>query len=139
MSPRPRLLVTGASGFIGGALGARLLREPQRWSETLFLVRASNASAGRKRLAGVMRRHGVPEADLQRLEESQILCGDLQSVRRWCDDPRIASIERVVSSAAVASFGNHPSIWPVNVDGVLAMARAQQARCRLRQIGRAHV
>lgn len=51
----------------------------------------------------------------------------------WKDDPRLPSITEVVSSAAVASFGNHPSIWPTNVDGVVAMAKALRERCRLRR------
>lgn len=132
MTFAPRLLITGASGFIGGALAARLIHT-DRWNDCLFLLRAPHREDGLARLAHVLRAHNVPEALLDRLHLEQILCGDLTSVAEWRNDPRLASIEDVVSSAAVASFGNHPSIWPTNVDGVLEMAHALHKRCRLRR------
>lgn len=135
----PRLFITGGTGFIGGAFAARLI-ETDRWNDCLFLVRASFREDGLARLAHVLRRHGVPEAQLDRLHLDQIICGDLTNVADWQDDPRLASIEKVLSSAAVAPFGNHPSIWPTNVDGVLAMAHALARHGKLRrfvQIGTA--
>lgn len=132
MQFKPRLLVTGASGFIGGALAARLIETP-RWDECLFLIRAPHREDGLARLAHVLRNHDVPEDLLDRLHLEQILCGDLNTVADWEDDPRLPSIQDVVSSAAVASFGNHPSIWPTNVDGVLKLAHALSARCTLRR------
>ncbi|WP_459950126.1 SDR family oxidoreductase [Denitratisoma sp. agr-D3] len=124
--------MTGASGFIGGALAARLIHT-DRWDECLFLIRAEHREDGLARIAHVLRRHGVDEVHLERLHLEQILCGDLNTVADWQDDPRLPSIQDVVSSAAVASFGNHPSIWPTNVDGVLAMAHALYQRCKLRR------
>jgi len=70
---------------------------------------------------------------MDRLHLGQILCGDLTNLSTWQDDPRLDGIRDVVSSAAVASFGNHPSIWPTNVDGVLSMARLLLRRCKLRR------
>ena len=128
----PTLLVTGATGFIGGALAARLIHT-DRWNDCLFLVRAEHREDGLARIAHVLRRQGVDEDLLDRLHLEQILCGDLTTVAQWKDDSRLPSIRDVVSSAAVASFGNHPSIWPTNVDGVLAMAHALQERCKLRR------
>ena len=75
----------------------------------------------------------MDEEHLDRLLLSQILCGDLNSVSAWGADPRLEGIEDVVSSAAVASFGKHPSIWPTNVDGVMDMARLLLRRCKLRR------
>lgn len=129
---RPQLLITGATGFIGAALATRLI-ETDSWDDCLFLVRAPHREHGLARLAHVLRRHNVSEDALDRLHIEQILCGDLTNVADWKDDPRLPSIRDVVSSAAVASFGNHPSIWPTNVDGVVAMAKALQERCRLRR------
>jgi nucleoside-diphosphate-sugar epimerase len=99
----------------------------------LFLIRADNREDGLARLAHVLRKHNVDEDHLDRLHLSQILCGDLNSVAAWGADPRLEGIEDVVSSAAVASFGNHPSIWPTNVDGVMDMARLLLKRCKLRR------
>lgn len=115
------LLLTGSTGFIGGALAARLIRTP-RWERSLFLVRSANRNEGRARLAANLRLHGVSEDELQRLSPDQILCGDLTGVERWIDDPRLLQVSDVVNSAALASFGSHRSIFPTNVDGVLAMA-----------------
>ncbi|MEI7613733.1 MAG: SDR family oxidoreductase [Betaproteobacteria bacterium] len=134
-----RLLLTGASGFIGGAVAARLINT-SRWEKTLFLIRADSNEAGVLRLVDVLRKHGVSEDQLSRVRPEQILCGDLNFVDKWENDPRLESIEDVISSAAIASFGNNPSIWPTNVDGVLSMAHVLSRRCQLRrflQIGTA--
>ena len=70
---------------------------------------------------------------MDRLHLSQILCGDLNNISAWQADPRLKDITDVVSSAAIASFGRHPSIWPTNVDGVLSLARLLHRRCTLRR------
>ena len=128
----PKLLITGANGFIGGALAAKLIKT-DLWSDTLFLIRASTPEEGLLRLAHTLRNHGITTLELWHLKLEQILCGDLNVVNRWLDDPRLPSIEKVVSSAAVASFGNHPSIWPTNVDGVLNMAHGLNLICKLQR------
>lgn len=132
MAFRPDLLITGITGFIGGALAARLI-QTNRWDKALFLIRAPLREDGLARLAHVLRRHEVPERLLNRIHLEQILCGDLSIVAKWKDDPRLASVRDVANLAAVASFGNHPSIWPTNVDGVLEMAHALTGRCKLRR------
>ena len=132
ISTKSGLLITGATGFIGAALSARLL-QTDRWNDCIFLIRSETQEQGLRRLAMVLRQHSVSEADLDRLKPEQILCGDLNNVSLWVNDPRVPEITDVVSSAAVASFGNHPSIWPTNVDGVLEMAHALSARCKLRR------
>lgn len=139
MTFSPDLLITGATGFIGGTLAARLL-ETDRWDKCLFLVRAPHREDGFTRLAHILRKHEIPEKLLDRLRIEQILCGDLTNVAEWENDPRLPSITDVVSSAAVASFNNHRSIWPTNADGVLKMVEALNRRCTIRrfiQIGTA--
>lgn len=124
------LFITGATGFIGGALAARLILTP-RWDKTVFLVRAPHREDGLTRLAHNLRLHGVSECQLDRLKLEQIICGDLAAVDQWINDPRLETIKDVVNSAAVASFGKHPSIFPTNVDGVLAMAHGLSKRTKL--------
>lgn len=126
------LFITGSTGFIGGALAARLI-ETAHWQRALFLVRAADRAEGRARLADNLRLHGIAEEQLQRLQAEQIICGDLTGVSRWIDDPRLAQVEDVVNSAALASFGNHRSIFPTNVEGVLEMAHGLMRRRRLRR------
>ena len=109
MSVAPNLFITGATGFLGSALAARLI-DTDRWNKTLFLVCAPDREAGHQRIAHVLRKHAVPEALLDRLHLEQILCGDLTTVAEWENDPRLESITDVVSSAAVASFNNHKSL-----------------------------
>lgn len=132
MSFSPNLLITGATGFIGGTLAAKLLNT-DRWDKILFLIRAPHREDGLLRLAHVLRKHDVPEELLDRLHLEQILCGDLMNVSDWENDPRLESITDVVSSAAVASFNNHRSIWPTNADGVLKMAHVLNRRCTMRR------
>ncbi len=38
-------------------------------------------------------------------------------------DPRLDEVTHVINCAAIASFGNNPFIWNVNVTGTLAFAR----------------
>ena len=128
----PHVFITGATGFIGGALAARLIHS-RRWEQTVFLVRAPHKEDGLARLAHNLRLHGVQDADIDRLRPSQIICGDLMRVADWIDDPRLRQIESVVNSAAVASFGKHPSIFPTNLDGVLEMAHGLNRHAPLKR------
>jgi len=132
MQFKPKILITGANGFIGGALVAKLIAKGES-QEAIFLIRSDNPEEGLLKLTKTLRAHGVSTSQLLDLSLNQILCGDLNVVNRWVDDPRLESIEKVVSSAAVASFGNHPSIWPTNVDGVLNMAHGLSHRCNLQR------
>ena len=129
---QPKILITGANGFIGGALTAKLFARGEV-EDAIFLIRSSKPEEGMVRLVNTLRSHGIKTDQLLKLRLEQILCGDLNVVNRWIDDSRLGSIENVVSSAAVASFGNHPSIWPTNVDGVLNMAHGLAHRCKLKR------
>lgn len=124
------MLVTGVTGFLGGAVAARLLESPT-WEHTLFLVRGSNADTARARLIHRLRGFGVAEARLQQLSGEQILLGDLNDTSGWCDDPRLRSVTRVIHCAAMASFGRSEGIWATNVDGTIALARTLHGRARL--------
>jgi len=63
------LLLTGATGFLGGAIMARLI-EGDQWDNTLFLVRAATPEEGLARLTAVLRRFEVPERLLWRFSLS---------------------------------------------------------------------
>ena len=52
-----RILLTGATGFLGAFLAERLLRDPDL--ELLCLVRCSDAAAGRKRILAALDRYGL--------------------------------------------------------------------------------
>ena len=136
-----RILVTGASGFLGGAIMANLIAS-DHWERSLFLVRAPSPKEGLSRLAENLRRFGTPESLLGRLSLDNVLCGDLTDVARFEADPRLADVSRVINCAAVASFGNNPNIWSTNVDGTLNFAECLMQRAPLQrfiQVGTAMV
>jgi len=124
-----RLLVTGGTGFIGGAVLAELFDGPH-WAKTCFLVRAPDVAAGRRRIADSVERF-IPEMEISRcIRDDQILLGGLEGVQALDHDPRIAEITHVVHSAAVTSFSRHPRIRATNVDASLAFVELLARRAR---------
>ncbi|WP_448681802.1 cationic peptide resistance protein CprA [Pseudomonas nicosulfuronedens] len=127
------LLLTGATGFLGGAVAAHLIEEGGTES-LLFLVRSESREQGLARLRDNLRLHAVLEMDLQRLHASQIICGDLLETG-WLQTERhrLMQLDQVINCAAVASFSKNPTIWPVNVEGTFAFARAMSESARLKR------
>ncbi len=121
---RTTTLVTGATGFIGGAsVVAALQTQADQQGDLLFLVRAASAELGLARVIESLRRFEPPQRLLSQLTADQIILGDLADVAAFTDDPRLDRVTHVLNCAAVASFGEHPGIWPVNVVGTVAFAR----------------
>lgn len=116
------LFITGATGFLGGAVLERFLdRNPEM--NVLLLVRAVDPLSGLERIRENMRRFNLSEDVLRRLTVSHILLGDLSEPDGYLSDPRLELVTYVINCAAVASFGNNPLIWKVNVEGTLSLAR----------------
>jgi nucleoside-diphosphate-sugar epimerase len=120
-----RVLITGATGFLGGAIVARCLAEGAA-PNLLLLARAPSAEAGLRRITEQLRRFEVPEAKLRALSVRQVVLGDLRDFSGMRDDPRLRDVTQVIHCAALASFGSDPRIWDINVDATLAFA--DQAR-----------
>jgi len=127
-----RVLLTGATGFLGGALAASLLAGP-RWRDLLLLVRAADVAEGKARVAECMQRFGLERANVARLAADQILCGDICSWETFAEDPRLREVSEVLNCAAFASFSNHPDIIRTNVEGTLGFAGLLGAVARLRR------
>lgn len=121
MTLMKKILVTGATGFLGSAVVASLL-EKVNIDSLLLLVRANDACEGLERIRQALNQLEVPTSISNDLTESQILLGDLRDVSLLAIDPRIDSITHVINCAAIASFGKNPLIWPVNVDATFAFA-----------------
>jgi nucleoside-diphosphate-sugar epimerase len=117
-----RLLLTGGTGFLGGAIVARLLQEPD-WPNTLLLVRAADANEGAERIRTVLAKYELSESELARIKPEQIVLGDFRDVDTIMSDARLTDVTHVINSAALASFANLPGLWPVNVDGTFAFAK----------------
>ncbi|MFL9145022.1 SDR family oxidoreductase [Escherichia coli] len=116
------LFITGATGFLGGAVLERFLdRNPEM--NVLLLVRAADPLSGLERVRENMRRFNISEDVLRRLTVSHILPGDLSEPDGYLSDPRLELVTHVINCAAVASFGNNPLVWKVNVEGTHSLAR----------------
>lgn len=115
------LLITGVTGFLGGAVFEKILNDDSQINY-LLLVRATDSRAGVERVKENMRKFNISESILSRLTCEHIIIGDLGTPEQFLDDPRLDSVTHVLNCAAVASFGNNPLIWKVNVEGTLAFA-----------------
>jgi nucleoside-diphosphate-sugar epimerase len=120
----PTILITGASGFVGGAVVEHLMREDSHSDVNfLLLVRADNQAMGLGRITSNLQKFGLNEQQLSRLTEESILVGDLQYPEQFIDDARLDNVTHVINCAAIASFGNNPLLWKVNVEGTFAFAK----------------
>ncbi|MDH0646906.1 cationic peptide resistance protein CprA [Pseudomonas sp. GD03858] len=130
---REHILLTGATGFLGGSVAAQLIAGGHG-ADLNFLVRAKSAEQGLQRLRDNLRQHGVSGPDEQALSEAQIICGDFLDTA-WLahEAPRLMQMDRVINCAAVASFSKNPNIWPVNVEGTFAFAQVLSRSTRLKR------
>ncbi|WP_039055414.1 SDR family oxidoreductase [Enterobacter sp. Bisph1] len=119
------LLITGVTGFLGGAVLEKILNNKSPIN-LLLLVRAENSDAGLERVKRNMRKFNVSDEALSTLSTAQILLGDLGEPEGFTDDSRLESVTHVLNCAAVASFGNNPLVWKVNVEGTLSFARRME-------------
>ncbi|AXA24991.1 cationic peptide resistance protein CprA [Pseudomonas putida] len=128
-----RILITGATGFLGGSVVAQLIANGQG-PQLVFLVRAENAGQGLERLRDNLQQHGVSHAECLALNAEQIICGDFLDTS-WLarETPRLLDVDRVINCAAVASFSKNPTIWPVNVEGTFAFAEVMSRSKRLKR------
>jgi nucleoside-diphosphate-sugar epimerase len=130
----PHLLITGATGFLGGAIAAELAEDPHwepLWPHVRFLVRATSKAEGCARMREVLKRFEVSEARQARIHEEHIILGDFLAPQAIFADPALASITHVINSGAVASFANHPQLWSINVEGTFAFAKELSEVARL--------
>jgi nucleoside-diphosphate-sugar epimerase len=122
------VLVTGATGFLGGALAAHLLAT--RPDLRLILVaRAAGAALATSRVQRSLSRHGdLPGAHFAgRIE---IVTADLGEPG-WLATVPFARVTHVVNLALDA--GSSPRARAVNLDGPLALAREAQRGGRLQR------
>lgn len=113
-----QILVTGGTGFIGGAVLAELI-ETRFWRQTLIMVRAADTKEARARIIRSIQRFlpGKPLEDL--VTDDQIIVAGLEDVTRLLDEPRMRNVSHVIHSAAVTAFSDHPRIRAINVDAAL--------------------
>jgi len=115
---KPSILVTGATGFLGGALASDLLATDD-WGKVLLLVRAEDPSHAYQRAVRSLARFTSDLELLGRLRPEQVLVGDFTQPEAFVADGRLAPIKRVVHCAALTSFGANTRVFSTNVDGTL--------------------
>jgi nucleoside-diphosphate-sugar epimerase len=116
----PTVLLTGATGFLGGATAAALLRGPQE-VRVLALVRAAGPDEARARLERSLARFaeaGRPEAR----QRCTVLCGDLTDPAAY-QDPRLEGVTHVLHLAANTSLRSVKGVRRVNIVGTRMLAR----------------
>ncbi|MBS7809491.1 SDR family oxidoreductase [Roseococcus pinisoli] len=125
----PHVLITGATGLIGGAV---LAQAAQAWPEARFtaLVRARDDSEARFRLLTRLRRLTDLQTATEIAARTEILCGDLKSLSR-IPDGRFRDMTHVLHLAAETSFFAKESSWRMNFEGTMAVAEAATAMPRL--------
>ena len=122
MSSR-NFLITGATGFLGGAITVAALRAGYGPTLRLF-ARANAQTLPSQRLFDNLRRLGATELELASLGDDFLLEGDLARPDTFRHHPALKAIERIIHAAALPTFSNNPAIPAVNVEGTLALAHA---------------
>lgn len=132
-----QILLTGATGFVGGAVGAALA-DRGLLRDTQFALRADTVAQGLERIRSNLARFGIAPEILMRISERQIIRFDL---RTGPADPLGKETELIINCAALATFSHHPSLWETNVEGVVGFARQALAEmpklARFVQVGTA--
>jgi nucleoside-diphosphate-sugar epimerase len=121
----PSVFLTGATGFLGGALVSHLLDSPFD-GRLLCLVRAADQETAEARvLRSVARFEGRPRRRLPR--HLKVLRGDLLA-QDWHGAPELDGVTHVLHLAANTSFSSDRSVRKTNVEGALSVARAMRGR-----------
>jgi len=116
-----KILITGATGFLGGAVAAELIAAGDV-EKLLLLARSNNEKRALDRVKDNLSKFGVDSQQLAKLTPQQIIEGDLSKPEKFLSDARLDQADGVINCAAIASFGNNPLIWKVNVEGTFQLA-----------------
>jgi nucleoside-diphosphate-sugar epimerase len=120
-----RVLITGTTGFVGGALAARLKGE-----SLVALVRAPTVPLARARLARSVSRFVPFEAASELAEDATVVLGDLAEERTF-DHAAFDGVTHVVHCAASTSFRSKREVRRSNVVGTALLAARLNSAPRL--------
>lgn len=136
----PTVLVTGATGFLGGAAAAQLLLE-QPSCRVLLLVRGEAQEAAEARAWRSLARFADPAALEPAWSRCRVLRGDLTEPDGLAD-PQLATVTHVLHLAANTSFRSVRSVRHTNILGTLALAhriRRVAGLVRFLHVGTAYI
>src|ERR1043166_654673 len=115
MSERKNIFLTGATGFLGGHLAARLLEDGHH---VVVLARNSKTASAKIRVEDVLREIGT-----SRFENLEVFEGDISLPGLGLDDVAtkriVSSVDEIWHCAASLSFQqeDRDEIFRMNVDG----------------------
>ena len=101
------ILITGATGFLGGAVAVNLLKKNEN-NRLLLLVRGDSPDEGLSRLQSNLAKFGVAQDLLKLLTPDNIIIGDLAEPDQLTADTRLDGVTHVLTSASVSAFGAYP-------------------------------
>jgi nucleoside-diphosphate-sugar epimerase len=127
-----KILVTGGTGFIGGAVLAELIHS-KHWHQTLIMVRGANPKDARDRIVRSLKRFLPDEPIEEMLLDDQIIVAGLEDAKSLLNEPRMANVSHVIHSAAVTAFSNHPRIRAINVDACLEFVEVLKKCARVQR------
>jgi nucleoside-diphosphate-sugar epimerase/glutathionylspermidine synthase len=135
----PTILVTGATGFLGGAIAAELLQQSEI-GRVLLLVRGATPATARDRAIRSLARFGNPFTR-PAWPRCEVLAGDLTEPTSLAD-PRLDRVTHVLHAAGDTSLRSVRRVRDTNIAGTLALARrlAQAPRLvRFLHVGTAYI
>lgn len=122
------ILVTGATGFLGGAAAALLLQRP-KIGRVFLLIRGATPAAALERAKRSLARFGDPIPD-QAWQRCEVLAGDLTEPATLTD-PRLEQVTHVLHAAGDTSLRSVRRVRDTNIAGTLALARRMRQASRL--------
>lgn len=127
-----KTLITGVTGFLGGCVLSKKLHQ-EGGANLLLLARGEHPAHALARIKSNLMKFAISETLMDTLTEAQVINGDLAHPEGFLHDPRLETVVNVINCAAVASFGDNPAIWRVNVDGTFAFAKRMSQVSGLRR------
>jgi nucleoside-diphosphate-sugar epimerase/glutathionylspermidine synthase len=135
----PTILVTGVTGFIGGAAATRLLQAPEV-GRVLLLVRAATPAAAVARANGSIARFAQVTRTLA-WDRCEVVVGDLTKPATLMD-PRLDEVTHVLHLAGHTSLRSVRGVRQTNIAGTLVLANRMRRAPRLERflyVGTAYI
>lgn len=131
MKESPTIFITGATGFLGGAVIAQLI-ESKTPCRLVALVRGENNESCLHRVVKSVARFTDESQVSKLLAITEVISGDLTD-QKWQNNTRINQVTHVLHLAANTSFGIEPGMKETNVDGTIAVGSAFRDRAQLKR------
>jgi len=122
----PTVLITGATGFLGGATLAQLLRAHD--CRVIALVRASSEAEGRARVMRSLAR--FESGDVRAVAAVEVVCGDITEPATL-EISRIDAATHVLHLAANTSFRSVRGVRRTNILGTMTFAHRMRRAPRI--------